>query len=98
MNYPLKILSVAVEVIPFAKTGGFYNVAGSLPPDLKKIVYDVRVLLPKYACTKSDDSIQSFDGKTEAGFKFALLMTGNHFNKLYKTPWPVFPTSLAGNG
>ena len=71
MNYPLKILSVAVEVIPFAKTGGFYNVAGSLPPDLKKIVYDVRVLLPKYACTKSDDSIQSFDGKTGTSFKFA---------------------------
>ena len=45
-----------------------------------------------------DDSIQSFDGKTGTGFKFALLMTGNHFNKLYKTPWPVFPTSLAEKG
>ena len=71
MNYPLKILSVAVEVFPFAKTGGFFNVAGSLPPDLKKILYDVRVLLPKYACTKSDDSIQSFDGKSGTSFKFA---------------------------
>jgi glycogen synthase len=73
MNYPLKILSVAAEFFPFAKTGGLADVAGSLPHDLKKIVHDVRVLLPKYACTKSDDSIQSFDDKTGTGFKFASI-------------------------
>jgi len=52
MNYPLKILSVVAEVFPLAKSGGLADVAGSLPPDLKKIGHDMHVLLPKYACTK----------------------------------------------
>ena len=80
MNYPLKILSVAVEVIPFAKTGGFYNVAGSLPPDLKKIVYDVRVLLPKYACTKSQ-AIHSLNKEIEIGKTKATLFDGSRFKR-----------------
>ena len=73
MNYLLKILLVASEVFPFAKTSGLADVAGSLPPDLKKIGHDVRVLRPKYAYTKSDKSIQSFDGKTGTGFIFASI-------------------------
>jgi starch synthase len=69
----LKILSVAAEVFPFAKTSGLADAAGSLPPDLKNIGHDVRILLSKYAYTKSDDSIQSFDGKAGTGFKFVSI-------------------------
>lgn len=45
---PLKILILAAEVVPFAKTGGLADVAGALPKALKKLGHDVRVILPRY--------------------------------------------------
>ncbi len=47
-----KILFAASEVVPFIKTGGLADVAGSLPKYFDKEKYDVRVMLPKYACMK----------------------------------------------
>jgi starch synthase len=44
----LRILLVASEVAPFAKTGGLADVAGALPRALAALGQDVRVLLPKY--------------------------------------------------
>ncbi len=46
----LKILIVASEVVPFAKTGGLADVAGALPKAIKRSGHDVRVVLPKYKC------------------------------------------------
>ncbi len=48
MARPLKILFVSPEVQPFAKTGGLADVAGALPPALKALGHDVRVMLPKH--------------------------------------------------
>ncbi len=48
MPSPLKILLIASEVEPFAKTGGLADVAGALPKALSALGHDVRVLLPKY--------------------------------------------------
>ncbi|HHW42379.1 glycogen synthase GlgA [Desulfofundulus thermobenzoicus] len=50
---PLKILLVSSEVVPFAKTGGLADVAGSLPKALATIGNDrmgndVRVAMPHY--------------------------------------------------
>lgn len=45
----LKVLFVAAEVVPFAKTGGLADVAGSLPKELKAQGVDVRVVMPKYS-------------------------------------------------
>ena len=45
-----KILFVASECIPFIKTGGLADVAGSLPKYFNKEEFDVRVMLPKYLC------------------------------------------------
>jgi starch synthase len=45
---PLKILFVSPEVVPFAKTGGLADVAGSLPKALKALGCDVRLVMPLY--------------------------------------------------
>lgn len=44
----LKVLYVASEAVPFVKTGGLADVAGSLPKALKKQGVDIRVVMPKY--------------------------------------------------
>ena len=44
----MKILFVASEVAPFAKTGGLADVTGSLPKELKRMGHDVRIILPFY--------------------------------------------------
>ncbi len=49
-----KILFVASEVVPFIKTGGLADVVGSLPKCFDKEYFDVRVIVPKYACMKQE--------------------------------------------
>ena len=44
----MKVLFVTSECVPFIKTGGLADVAGSLPQSLKKQGVDVRVVLPNY--------------------------------------------------
>ena len=45
-----KILFVTSEAVPFIKTGGLADVTGSLARYIDRQNYDVRVILPKYAC------------------------------------------------
>ena len=45
---PLKVLFVSPEAVPFAKTGGLADVAGSLPKALKRLGCDVRLVMPLY--------------------------------------------------
>ncbi len=49
-----KILFAASEGVPFIKTGGLADVAGSLPKYIDKDQFDVRVILPKYTCMRQD--------------------------------------------
>lgn len=44
----MKVLYVASEVVPFAKTGGLADVAGSLPQALREEDVDIRVIMPKF--------------------------------------------------
>ncbi|MFI5237033.1 MAG: glycogen synthase GlgA [Ignavibacteriales bacterium] len=45
----MKIAFVATECVPYAKTGGLADVAGSLPIELALLGCDVKVFIPKYA-------------------------------------------------
>jgi starch synthase len=79
----LKILLVSAEVYPFAKTGGLADVSGALPPALKKLGHDIRVIMPKYPCTsKAGRKIQSLkidlklSGFKEKGTLFKSDLTG----------------------
>jgi len=47
-NKKLKILYVSPEVVPFAKTGGLADVAGSLTKAFEPLGHDIRVIMPKY--------------------------------------------------
>lgn len=48
------VLFIASECVPFIKTGGLADVIGSLPKYLNKDEFDVRVIIPKYACIKEE--------------------------------------------
>ena len=45
----LKIAFAATECVPYAKTGGLADVAGSLPIDLTEFGCEIKVFIPKYS-------------------------------------------------
>ncbi|MBK8998048.1 MAG: glycogen synthase [Myxococcales bacterium] len=45
----MRLLYIAPEVAPFAKTGGLADVLGALPRQMQRLGHDVRVFLPAYA-------------------------------------------------
>ncbi|MCB1199144.1 MAG: glycogen synthase GlgA [Leptospiraceae bacterium] len=46
---PLKIMFIASEAAPYAKSGGLGDVVGALPLFLQKMKLDVRIALPNYS-------------------------------------------------
>ena len=44
----MRVLEVASEAVPFAKTGGLADVAGALPGALARLGCDVTLVLPAY--------------------------------------------------
>ena len=62
----MKVVFVASEAAPFAKTGGLADVAGSLPKALNSPTVDVEVFLPLHAkINKTFRSEMTFIGETE---------------------------------
>ena len=49
-----KVLFVASEVAPYAKSGGLADVAGALPKEMLKMGYDIEVIMPKYKEVECD--------------------------------------------
>jgi starch synthase len=81
----MKILFVASEVAPFAKTGGLADVTGSLPKELKRMGHDVRIILPYYSNIATDgfavsDTGRSVEvqvgGRTEVGHLWQAMLDG----------------------
>jgi starch synthase len=89
----LKVLIVASEVSPYAKSGGLGDVTGSLPKALKAAGVDVRVVFPKYRTIKEDylrscEYISSFDVTLDWRVQKADIFTINS---------AVVPTYMIGN-
>ena len=68
----MKVLYVASEAVPFVKTGGLADVAGSLPKALLKEDVDIRVIMPKYGAIAKEyiDSMEHiYDGELEVAWR-----------------------------
>ncbi len=46
----MKVLFCSSEVVPFAKTGGLADVAGTLPPALEVAGVQIKIVMPRYRC------------------------------------------------
>ena len=75
---PLKLLMVASEAAPFAKTGGLADVVGSLPPALHALGHDVRLIIPWYR------SVRKAVGNLRAGRKKLVVPMGG---RVYLVSW-----------
>jgi len=58
----MKILMIAAEVAPFAKTGGLGDVVGALSKELSTAGHDVRVVCPLYGFLQPGPSWRAFPG------------------------------------
>ena len=52
MGQKLRVLFVASEGVPFAKTGGLADIVGTLPQALEELGAEVKVLMPYYGMVK----------------------------------------------
>jgi starch synthase len=62
----MNILFAAAEVAPLLKTGGMADVARSLPPALRRLGHDVRVVVPRYRHLNTADA--PLDGPIHVAF------------------------------
>ncbi|HBT78854.1 MAG: glycogen synthase GlgA [Selenomonas sp.] len=68
----MKVLFVAAEAVPFAKTGGLADVAGSLPKELRNQGVDVRVIMPKFGKISEEFRQQMehvYDGELQVSWR-----------------------------
>jgi starch synthase len=65
----VKVLFTVSECVPFIKSGGLADVAGSLPKELISLGTDVRIMLPKYG-----EISQSYKSKMKKIKEFTLAV------------------------
>src|ERR671924_988823 len=81
----LRVVIVASEVVPFAKTGGLADVAGALPVALARLGHQVSVIMPRYPtierAVRSLEKVQDrlavpMGAHTEEGAVWSAKLTG----------------------
>ena len=50
----MKIAFISSEAVPYVKTGGLADVAGSLPKELAKLGCEVKLFIPKYSTIENE--------------------------------------------
>ena len=88
-----KILFATSEAVPFIKTGGLADVAGSLPQYFDRERYDVRIILPKYLCMD-----QKFKGQLHFKCHFYVnLSWRKQYVGIFETEWNGITYYLVDN-
>ena len=86
---PLKVLFVASECAPFAKTGGLADVAGALPRALHALGIDVRVVMPLYAGMPWSE-LEVLDGMLDVPMWWGTARARVRVGKLPGSEVPVY--------
>jgi starch synthase len=74
-----RILMVASEAAPFAKTGGLADVLGSLPPALARLGNEVAVVIPRYRSVPPAEAILTLPIRVGPNaFQIAIQETVRH--------------------
>jgi starch synthase len=89
MADPLKVLFVASECAPFAKTGGLADVVGALPRALRQLGIDVRVVIPLHAGMPWNE-LEVLDGALEVPMWWGTAQARVRVGKLPRTDVPVY--------
>jgi starch synthase len=89
MAAPLKVLFVASECDPFAKTGGLADVVGALPKALRRIGVDVRVVMPLYAGMPWHE-LEVLDGIIAVPMWWGMAQAGARVGKLPRSEVPIY--------
>ena len=85
----LKVLVVASECSPWAKTGGLGEVIGALPKALHKLGCDVRVAMPLYAGMPWHQ-FEPLDGVLSVPMWFGMAHAGIRLGRLPGSEVPVY--------
>ncbi len=89
MPSPLKVLMVASECAPFAKTGGLGDVVGALPKALARRDIDVRVVMPLYAGIRWHE-LEVLEGSLLVPMWFGMARAGVRLGRLPHSRVPVY--------
>ena len=85
----MKILFVASECAPFAKTGGLGDVVGALPKALHALGIDVRVVLPLYAGIDWN-ALDRLEGTLGVPMWFGTAWCGVRMGRLPGSDVPIY--------
>src|SRR5262249_2553522 len=86
----MNILLVASEVVPFAKTGGLADVAGTLPRAIEALGHSISIVMPCYARTRRARSIQPTEWKLEIPISKKIVPAEVYHSKLPGSDVPVY--------
>ncbi|MBN2056569.1 glycogen synthase [bacterium] len=92
----MKVLYVAAECKPFSKAGGVGDVAGELPPVLKRLGVDIEIVTPLYSGLHMPEFTMHFNGRKHKvevfprelrGVPVTFIKNDTFFGGTYGTPY-----------